>query len=304
MAKSQNAEGRRSLSAPSASTGGQPEASFCSGGRLKPLAVGAIVVGLALLALLVLGIYDAETQDFMVHYHVRRGDGGGGGGGDLAPLDSRNSGVVDTSSAVGDTSGKMPVPGTFPGTAAAASNFSDPMSLLRQWNTTRHLPSCSVDLSALVPRRLPRHPQGRCFVSDKYKLIYILVPKAGSSTSRAICERYGMRKTVLSQLTLEQRQYFTFGFWRDPLSRLPSAFGTLLSRARGGPDCSDILKFAGHTVDERERLCKDMYADTYGFHKFVGTICCVGDDSGHRRCYAFVRVVLSKNVLPHDRVDR
>ena len=144
---------------------------------------------------------------------------------------------------------------------------ADPLFKLQQWNTSRRFNACVVDWNDHHPRKLPRHPQGRCFVSDKYKLVYLLVPKAGSSTSRAICQKYQMKKTMYHQLTDKQKSYFTFAFWRDPLSRLPSAYSTLLSRSFR--NCDEILRYAGN-ASSRDKLCKDMFSDTTGFRRFVG----------------------------------
>jgi hypothetical protein len=209
----------------------------------------AWIPALALLAVVLvavvagLGFHRTETDDFLVHYKMlRRGDHG---------------------------------------SSAGVHGVAGALAKLQRWNTSRALEHCAVNLSALRPKRLPRHPQGRCFVSDKYRLVYVLVPKAGSSTSRAICMHYGMARTTLDELTPEQREYFTFGFWREPLGRLPSAFGTLLARAGdssggggggggGSAECHEFVKFAGETPDERDRLCRDMFTEEDGFHLFTG----------------------------------
>ena len=62
-------------------------------------------------------------------------------------------------------------------------------------------------------------------------------------------------------------RYFTFGFVRDPVSRLESAYTTILNRARGS-SCENYEHFAGSPADAAQ-LCTDMYHSPDGFAKFV-----------------------------------
>lgn len=66
------------------------------------------------------------------------------------------------------------------------------------------------------------------------------------------------------KLTEKQKTYFTFTFVRDPVSRLESAYTTMLNRAK--KDCVHYEHFAGNTTDQ---LCADMYHSPDGFKKFV-----------------------------------
>ncbi len=52
--------------------------------------------------------------------------------------------------------------------------------------------------------------------------VRVQVPKAGSSTSRSLAQRFGGRSTTYDSLTEAQKGYFTFAFVRDPVSRLES----------------------------------------------------------------------------------
>jgi hypothetical protein len=85
---------------------------------------------------------------------------------------------------------------------------------------------------------IPRHPQGQVLVSDEYRFIFVHVPKAGSTTVRALLwERGGIDNLILSSLDLHQRStYLTFAFVRDPLRRFVSAYDEVCLKL--GPTCA------------------------------------------------------------------
>ena len=85
---------------------------------------------------------------------------------------------------------------------------------------------------------IPRHPQGQVLVSDEYRFIFVHVPKAGSTTVRALLwERGGIDNLILSSLDLHRRStYLTFAFVRDPLRRFVSAYDEVCLKL--GPTCA------------------------------------------------------------------
>lgn len=229
--------------------------------------MAALVSGvLVLAALFSYGLYRTETSDFMVHYHVRRPRNADADDVAQPRFTDGNDVPQITTTGRGDVSRLRNAGGE--GAVPQKNDVAEALQTLARLNTTRNSEQCHVDWKSVVPARLPRHPQGRCFVSDKYKLVFILVPKAGSSTSREICLRYNMQKTTWRQLTAEQKQYFKFGFWRDPVARMPSAYSTLLSRSYS--NCDDILQLTKGTDTQREQLCRDMFAENTGFYQFIG----------------------------------
>jgi hypothetical protein len=111
---------------------------------------------------------------------------------------------------------------------ATAATLSDPLG---EFNID-YGRDCCFDYPTLEPVTHPRHRNGLCYVSDKFRFVYLLVPKAGSSTSRKLAADYGGKMTTYSQLNPQQKaHYFTFAFVRDPAARLESAFTTVLGRA-------------------------------------------------------------------------
>lgn len=134
---------------------------------------------------------------------------------------------------------------------------------LAAMHITRNMKFCAVRWEREGPATHRRHPQGRCFVSDRFRFVFVLIPKAGSSTGRELSLRYGAVKTVYSRLTLQQRGYFTFAFWRDPVSRLESAFTTILNRARDR--CESYEMSASDPAD----VCEAMFTPRSGFDRFV-----------------------------------
>ena len=146
-----------------------------------------------------------------------------------------------------------------------ANGVSEPGNNFTQELATANIPygnECCFNYPALDPSSHPRHRKGLCYVSDKYKFVFILIPKAGSSTSRSLAQRYGGKPTSYAQLSEKQMAYFTFAFVRDPVSRLESAYTTILNRARN--DCKTYEHFAGGSSLRpnstlTQELCKDMY---------------------------------------------
>jgi hypothetical protein len=260
--------------------------------RVPRLAVGCCAF-LVLLLVLIASSFETAQHDFMSSYDVRRSRDTKSAS---VSQNLRNPGaaVVDSprqphATATNTTTAALAAVRPPVVTAAADSDTAAPnaalLAVLRQWNTTRDPARCTVDFSKLHPQRLPRHAQGRCFVSDRYRLVYVAVPKAGSSTSRDLCNLYGFERTTWSALSAKQRGYFSFAFWRDPLSRMPSGYSTLLSRAHDKKD--EILRFVGGggaagsddkaAAALRDRLYRDMYANGDGFYRFIGAYwwCCV-----------------------------
>jgi hypothetical protein len=71
---------------------------------------------------------------------------------------------------------------------------------------------------------VPRHPQGQVLVSDEFRFIFVHIPKAASTTIRALLwERGGIDNLVYSNLpAYKTATYLTFAFVRDPLRRFIS----------------------------------------------------------------------------------
>ncbi len=85
---------------------------------------------------------------------------------------------------------------------------------------------------------VPRHPRGQVLVSDEYRFIFVHVPKAASTTVRALLwDRGGVDNLVYSKQTAYKRAtYLTFAFVRDPLKRFVSAYDEVCIKL--GPTCA------------------------------------------------------------------
>ena len=76
-----------------------------------------------------------------------------------------------------------------------------------------------------------RHPYGHCVVSDKYKVIFITIPKNASTImSYYITQKLNGYETNYFDCTEEQKQYYTFCILRNVMSRFYSALNTIFSR--------------------------------------------------------------------------
>ena len=76
-----------------------------------------------------------------------------------------------------------------------------------------------------------RHQYGHCVVSDKYKIIFITIPKNASTImSYYITQKLNGYETNYFDCTEEQKQYYTFSILRNIVSRFYSALNTIFSR--------------------------------------------------------------------------
>ncbi len=76
-----------------------------------------------------------------------------------------------------------------------------------------------------------KHPYGHCVVSDKYKVIFITIPKNASTImSYYITQKLNGYETNYFDCTEEQKQYYTFCILRNVMSRFYSALNTIFSR--------------------------------------------------------------------------
>jgi len=76
-----------------------------------------------------------------------------------------------------------------------------------------------------------RHQYGHCVVSDKYKIIFITIPKNASTImSYYITQKLNGYETNYFDCTEEQKQYYTFCILRNIVSRFYSALNTIFSR--------------------------------------------------------------------------
>lgn len=108
-----------------------------------------------------------------------------------------------------------------------------------------------------------------CVVSEKYKYIYVLLPKSASSTLRHEFKdkRYGPGYEVhYSSLDVKKKQeYFTFTVLREPVTRFLSAYQEVSMRIEGGSiDCADYdfirLDDTEHRLNEfLNTICLDQW---------------------------------------------
>ena len=76
-----------------------------------------------------------------------------------------------------------------------------------------------------------RHQYGHCVVSDKYKIIFITIPKNASTImSYYITQKLNGYETNYFDCTEEQKQYYTFSILRNIVSRFYSALNTIFNR--------------------------------------------------------------------------
>jgi hypothetical protein len=76
-----------------------------------------------------------------------------------------------------------------------------------------------------------RHQYGHCVVSDKYKIIFITIPKNASTImSYYITQKLNGYEANYFDCTEEQKQYYTFCILRNIVSRFYSALNTIFSR--------------------------------------------------------------------------
>jgi len=142
------------------------------------------------------------------------------------------------------------------------------------------------------------HTHGKVYVSDTHKFVYVLVPKAGSTTARIVAERYGGVEKTWHELSQEQLRYFKFAFVRDPWSRLKAAHRTLITRIKD--DCvasSEQAQKKGEWKNKNEglskewgtnlwvlpdselvSLCDAMFTKGSGFQRFVQKLNSTGVD--------------------------
>ena len=76
-----------------------------------------------------------------------------------------------------------------------------------------------------------KHPYGHCVISDKYKVIFITIPKNASSVmSYYITQKLNGYESNYFDCTEEQKQYYTFCILRNVESRFASALHTIFNR--------------------------------------------------------------------------
>lgn len=121
-------------------------------------------------------------------------------------------------------------------------------------------------------------------VSNAFRFIYVHVPKAASTTVRALLwEREGIDDLVYSHLDKYQRETFlTFAFVRDPLRRFISAYDEVCLKL--GPTCrfydaagpGGLRAFLSYTRAHPcwdEHVCDQMSFLTAGDGRMVGACC-------------------------------
>lgn len=90
-----------------------------------------------------------------------------------------------------------------------------------------------------------------CMVSNRFRFIYVLIPKNASSTLRAELRRdlYECEELRYSQVDSARRQaYFAFTFLRPPVTRLLSAYQEISMRFESSPSSEPRRRF--FTMDE------------------------------------------------------
>jgi len=103
-------------------------------------------------------------------------------------------------------------------------------------------------------------------VSDRFRFIYVLIPKNASSTLRAELRRemYGIGESRYCELDAERRaNYFTFAFLRRPVSRFLSAYQEISMRFEGAPSPSPARAFFT-MEDGPERFSRFVDAAEHG----------------------------------------
>ena len=76
-----------------------------------------------------------------------------------------------------------------------------------------------------------KHPYGHCVISDKYKVIFITIPKNASSVmSYYITQKLNGYESNYFDCTEEQKQYYTFCILRNVEDRFVSALHTIVNR--------------------------------------------------------------------------
>ena len=121
-------------------------------------------------------------------------------------------------------------------------------------------------------------------MSNAFRFIYVHVPKAASTTVRALLwEREGIDDLVYSHLDKYQRETFlTFAFVRDPLRRFISAYDEVCLKL--GPTCrfydaagpGGLRAFLSYTRAHPcwdEHVCDQMSFLTAGDGRMVGACC-------------------------------
>lgn len=152
-----------------------------------------------------------------------------------------------------------------------ASNFFFPGSLnLTRWET---LNKCYVD-PQIYSDHLPSNAY--CVVSSKYKLIYYLVPKSGSSTNREVMTAsLAGRETTTKECDklAEEEDYRVIGFVRDPSKRIYSSYEEAIARKLN--DVESIPKHFNRFVEglpnykAYEKLFSQPHLLTARFEQFL-----------------------------------
>ena len=90
-----------------------------------------------------------------------------------------------------------------------------------------------------------QHPKGMCYVSDRYKIIFIPIPKNASTSFRGMENFSVFTSNIMAyKKELESGEYKAFAIFRDPLDRFISGYIEVCKRG---------------AVDSRHNLDKKFY---------------------------------------------
>jgi len=79
-----------------------------------------------------------------------------------------------------------------------------------------------------------QHPKGLCYVSEKYKVIFLPIPKNASTSIRNVDEFGFHTSNIMSyEQELKEGEYRAFAIIREPIKRLASGYIEVCIRASG-----------------------------------------------------------------------
>jgi len=115
-----------------------------------------------------------------------------------------------------------------------------------------------------------QHPKGLCYVSEKYKVIFVPIPKNASTSIRNIHEFGFHTSNIMSyEKALKEGEYRAFAIIREPIKRLLSGYIEVCARASG--DSPHILSKDFYWEKGKERFYKfldELEKELFDAHLF------------------------------------
>lgn len=115
-----------------------------------------------------------------------------------------------------------------------------------------------------------RHPKGLCYVDERFKLIFVPIPKNASTSVRNMSGLQFYTDNIMAYTQkIAQREYKAFAIIREPVQRFISGYIEVCKRATG--DSTQTLKKDFYWLTGRQRFEKfieEIEADCFDAHMY------------------------------------